>query len=153
MQTWLPDLPLQTILTVLEQIGPEVGAENTSGSSYAAINIVKRSELQGIERAPVRVHLFEWSPLALGWYESLLWSFIYTTEMTLLKGAPGIWSGTSVRLFRVQETAAPGPSLMSPVGAVDAVGSTLVKKFGSLNFGSSPQRAQADSPTRLVRDV
>lgn len=72
--------------------------------------------------------------------------------MTVLKGAPAIWKGTNIRLFRVQETARGGPTLMQPQGAVDAVGSSLVKKIGNLNLGQGITAQRRSSGSR-VRDV
>ena len=54
--------------------------------------------------------------------------------MLVAKGTAGVWNGTSIRLFKVQEMAAQTPSLMAPRGAVDAVGSNLVQRIGSLNL-------------------
>lgn len=109
--------------------------------------------MEGVSPAPMRIHLFEWSPLSLGWYESLLWGFIFGGEATMFKGAAGIWKGTHVRLFRVQEAAAQGPSLLAPKGAVDAVGTSLVQRIGSLNFrGSNPQPPRNNSGG-VIRDV
>lgn len=54
--------------------------------------------------------------------------------MVVQKGTVGVWNGTNVRLFRVEKEAARGPSLMKPMGAVDAVGSNLVQRIGSLNL-------------------
>ena len=46
----------------------------------------------------------------------------------------GVWNGTSIRLFKVEKEAAKGPSLMKPMGAVDAVGSNLVSRIGGLGL-------------------
>jgi hypothetical protein len=54
--------------------------------------------------------------------------------MMVSKGTAGVWVGTNVRLFRVQEVAMQSPSLMKPRGAVDAVGRTVVERIGSLNL-------------------
>ena len=101
----------------------------------------------------MRVHLFEWSPLSLGWYESVLWGFIFSTEMTIIKAGPGVWKGTQIKLFRVQETASQGPTIMAPQGAVDAVGSTLVKRIGSLSLRSSAPAPQRNSGGGVIGDV
>ena len=53
--------------------------------------------------------------------------------MVVQKGTVGVWNGTTVRLFKVEKEAARGPSLMKPMGAVDAVGSNLVMRIGGLN--------------------
>lgn len=110
----------------------------------------------------IKVHSFEWSALALGWYESLLWGFIFSSEMLVgsatnsTPGSVGVWNGTVIKLFKVQETAAQGPSLMAPKGAVDAVGSNLVNRIGNLRLrgrnGSSQESASsAQSPS--MREV
>ena len=59
------------------------------------------------------------------------------------RGSQGVWGGTSIKLFRVQEVAMLGPSLGSPRGAVDAVGSNLVQRIGSLGLraGAAAQGA------------
>ena len=104
--------------------------------------------MRGIDPLPIRVHLFEWSPFALGWYESLLWGFVFASEIHMSKGSVGIWSGTAIKLFKVQEVAAAGPSLLAPKGAVDAVGNNLVQRIGSLNFGSGGGSSARDELPR-----
>lgn len=80
----------------------------------------------------------------MGWYESLLWGFIYVSERTVQKGSGtvGVWNGTKVKLFKVQEMAPEGPSLLAPRGGVDAVGQTLVERVGNLTIG---RRGTVDS--------
>ena len=117
IDTWLPTLPLHTVLTLLSSSSPP------------------KDLPAGLDPTPPRVHLFEWTPLALGWYESLLWGFIFASEMVVQKGTVGVWNGTSVRLFKVETVAARGPSLTKPMGAVDAVGSRLVSGVASLGIG------------------
>ncbi len=118
IDSWLPTLPLHTIITLL-----------SSSSLPQALP-------PGLEATPPRVHLFEWTPLSLGWYESLLWGFIFASEMVVQKGTVGVWNGTAIRLFRVETAASTGPSLMKPMGAVDAVGSRLISGVASLGVGS-----------------
>ncbi len=55
--------------------------------------------------------------------------------MVVQKGSVGVWNGTAVRLFKVETMASTGPSLMKPMGAVDAVGSRLVSGVASLGVG------------------
>ena len=94
IDSWLPTLPLHTILTLLSSPSPP------------------KEFPPGLDPSPPRVHLFEWTPLSLGWYESLLWGFIFASEMVVQKGTVGVWNGTAVRLFKVETVAAKGPSLM-----------------------------------------
>jgi hypothetical protein len=136
METWLPELPLHTILTVLQQLSVLVPRQALAAdaASQATLGKIRDVQLVGVEASPIRVHSFEWSPLALGWYESLLWGFIFASEMQVAKGTVGVWNTTQIRLFRVQETAPQGPTLTSPRGAVDAVGSNIVSRIGAINL-------------------
>ena len=179
IESWLPELPLHTILTVIQQLtvlinrqrGSAKGAaaavpDNTNGNGNGAsaetLRAIKEADLVGVEPSPVRMHSFEWSPPALGWYESLVWGFVFAAEMQVARGTAGVWNGTAIRLFRVQETAPEGPSLTSPRGAVDAVGSNIVSRIGSINLrgaapgapgsvggGSGPTSPTLSGPTSL----
>ncbi|KAG5983219.1 hypothetical protein E4U55_000508 [Claviceps digitariae] len=149
IDSWLPELPLHSILTVIQQTAsvlPRQFSRETLGPDL--IRRIQEIDLVGIEPSPARVHSFEWSPLALGWYESLLWGVIFSNEMHMAKGTMGIWTGTSIKLFRVQETAAAGPTLTSPRGAVDAFGSNIVSRFGQINFrsGQAPATNSDSNP-------
>ena len=138
IDTWLPTLPLHTILTLLSSSSPP------------------KDLPAGLDPTPPRVHLFEWTPLALGWYESLLWGFIFASEMVVQKGTVGVWNGTFIRLFKVETVAARGPSLTKPMGAVDAVGSRLVSGVASLGIGrrdASGNEGGGGARGMSVRDV
>ncbi|KAF8253145.1 hypothetical protein K440DRAFT_643140 [Wilcoxina mikolae CBS 423.85] len=145
IESWLPHLPLHTILTVIQQLLPELRSVITPSPDSAPqdtlplLERLRKSELRGIEPTPIKTHMFEWSPLALGWYESLLWGFIFVSERNVSKGAGtvGVWNGTAVRLFRVQETAPEGPSLLAPRGGVDAIGSNLIERLGNVTLGAA----------------
>ncbi|KAI9744171.1 MAG: hypothetical protein M1818_002323 [Claussenomyces sp. TS43310] len=138
IDSWLPDLPLHTILALAQQLASFVPREGTATDTVptSILKSIREAQIRGIEPSPIRIHSFEWSPLSLGWYESLLWSFIFTSEMQVAKGTVGVWNGTAIKLFRVQETAAEGPTLTSPRGAVDAVGSNIVSRIGNINLRS-----------------
>jgi len=128
---------------LISQLGPKMPGPGNANDTAEALTTIRETEVRGIEPSPIRVHLFEWSPLSLGWYESLLWGFVFAQEMLVAKGTAGVWNNTSIRLFKVQEGAAQTPSLMQPRGAVDAVGSNLVQRIGSLNLrGATTQTAQ-----------
>ncbi|KAJ4377616.1 hypothetical protein N0V83_000443 [Neocucurbitaria cava] len=157
---WLSELPLHTVLMVISELGPKMPPSGRSSDTAAALTTIRETEVRGIEPSPIRVHLFEWSPLSLGWYESLLWGFVFAAEMFVAKGTAGVWNNTSIRLFKVQEAAAAAPSLMAPRGAVDAVGSNIVQRIGSLNLrGAASQATQrtpassGNSGSANVRDV
>ena len=151
IESWLPELPLHTILSIIQQV-PAALPQKALAEDHASPETLRRiqqTEVFGMEPSPVRVHSFEWSPLALGWYESLLWGIIFASEMQVSKGNTGVWNGTAIKLFRVQETAAAGPTLTSPRGAVDAVGSNIVSRIGQINLrGNQGQgQGQAQTPT------
>jgi hypothetical protein len=67
-------------------------------------------------------------------------------------GAVGVWNGTHIKLFRVQEGSNQGPTLLQPKGAVDAVGRNLVGRIGSLNLRGATGGATGNA-TRNVREV
>jgi hypothetical protein len=138
IESWQPELPLHTILTVLAEVPPLL-AGVSADDTPAILSVLENTLLPTIDPAPIRFHLFEWSPLSLGWYESLLWGFIFTSEMLVSRGTAGVWNKTNVKLFRVQETAAQAPSLASPRGAVDAVGGAIVNRIGSLNLRTTAE--------------
>jgi hypothetical protein len=147
---------------LISELGPKLPSNGSSTDTATALKAIREASIRGIEPSPIRVHLFEWSPLSLGWYESLLWGFIFAGEMLVAKGTAGVWNNTSIRLFKVQEAAAQAPSLLAPRGAVDAVGSNLVQRIGSLNLRGAatqaPQRGNASGgngapPQPSVRDV
>lgn len=151
IESWLPELPLHTILTVIQQLGvllkpQQGGAPGTEPPATEMLKAIQEADLVGIEPSPVRVHSFEWSPPALGWYESLVWSLAFASEMQVARGTAGVWNGTAIRLFRVQETAPQGPSLTSPRGAVDAVGSNIVSRIGSINLRGGTGVGAASGP-------
>ncbi|RYO86407.1 hypothetical protein DL766_007844 [Monosporascus sp. MC13-8B] len=148
IESWLPELPLHTILTVIQQLTVLLDRRGLPADPPSAetLRTVKEADLFGIEPSPVRVHSFEWSPLALGWYESLVWGFVFTSEMQVSKGTVGVWNGTAIKLFKVQETAPQGPSLTSPRGAVDAVGNNIVSRIGSINLRGPASPAASGGP-------
>ncbi|KAK3327870.1 high-temperature-induced dauer-formation protein-domain-containing protein [Cercophora scortea] len=136
IESWLPELPLHTVLTLIQQLTALIPRQALASDTAAPNTLHKIREIQlvGVDPSPIRIQSFEWSQLALGWYESLLWGFIFSSEMQVAKGTVGVWNATSIKLFRVQETTPQGPSLTSPRGAVDAVGSNIVSRIGSINL-------------------
>lgn len=95
---------------------------------------------------------FIWNNSSLGWYESILWGSIFEKEhqvgAAMIDAASvvspsvinvGVWNGTDIKLFKVQEVAPTGPTFLHPKGAVDAVADSVIQKFGKLhlNFTSN----------------
>ncbi|KAM3429368.1 hypothetical protein NHJ13734_008193 [Beauveria thailandica] len=148
IESWLPELPLHTFLTLIQQV-TSLLPRKAGQDMFSAENMQRMREIDlvGVEASPIKVQSFEWSPLSLGWYESMLWGIVYASEMQIAKGTSGIWTGTAVKLFRIQETAPTGPSLSSPRGAVDAVGSNIVSRIGQINLrgGASSASGAAGS--------
>jgi hypothetical protein len=137
IESWLGDLPLYTILSLIDQVVPLLQSHKPSDApSTSILQTIQSAKILGIDPSPIRIQYFEWSPLSLGWYESLLWSFVFTSEMQVAKGTVGVWNGTAIKLFRVETVAPSGPTLSSPRGAVDAVGSNIVSRIGQLNLRS-----------------
>lgn len=58
--------------------------------------------------------------------------------MQVQKGTVGVWNKTNIKLFRVEAQGPTGPTLSSPRGAVDAVGSNIVSRLGNINLRSIP---------------
>ncbi|EHK25999.1 uncharacterized protein TRIVIDRAFT_73445 [Trichoderma virens Gv29-8] len=148
IDSWLPELPLHTILTIIQQTTSVLPRQASARDAAAdTLRRIQKIEFIGLEPSAIRVHSFEWSQLALGWYESLLWGVIFASEMQIAKGTMGIWNGTAIKLFRVQETAPAGPTLTSPRGAVDAVGSNIVSRIGQINLRGA-SAASNSAPNR-----
>jgi hypothetical protein len=147
IESWLPELPLHTMLSVIQQLTALLPRQMLAGDLATTETLRRIQEIQpvGVDPSPIKVQTFEWSPLALGWYESLLWGFVFSGEMQLSKGTVGIWNGTAIRLFKVQETVREGPSLTSPRGAVDALGRNMVDRIGSINLRQGVQRVGSNS--------
>ncbi|KAJ5688916.1 hypothetical protein N7462_003308 [Penicillium macrosclerotiorum] len=161
LESWLPELPLHTILTLISAIAPhipEAALQSTASPEARTLihnlpSFADEPQVKSIvsEPTPVRAQSFEWSALSMGWYESLLWGFIFSSEMVVgsaagaTPGTVGVWNGTAIKLFRVQEAAAQGPTLLAPKGAVDAVGSNLVQRIGNLSLRGRNSISQESS--------
>lgn len=75
---------------------------------------------------------FQWTSVAIGWYNALIWSRIYLQEGEAFQGPNGLYSATEIRLFR-RHSAKEEVSLRNPKGAIDAVGNSLAMRIGSLS--------------------
>lgn len=206
IESWLPELPLHTMLTLIKALGPHLPFSSSSSSSssvsttrtpsanttttttptrpsstpeisnetstrafFSSLPTTRTHPLISpllTHPTPAKIQTFEWSPVSLGWYESLLWSFIFASEMLVgtnsststasslgvgigvgggagmgggggggSMSSVGVWNGTGIKLFRVQEGVKEGPTLMRPRGAVDAVGNRIVRGIGGLGLG------------------
>jgi hypothetical protein len=168
IDSWLPELPLHTILTLIKALSPHLPPSTSTNRAITDPTTQRHSDTSSLssflsdlphtathpaiatllaDPSPIRVHIFEWSALSLGWYESLLWGFVYAAEMvvgtntvagnaTATPGAVGVWNGTGVKLFQVQEGSSEGPTWSRPKGAVDVVGNRLVQGVQGLRVGA-----------------
>ncbi len=155
LDSWLPYLPLGTILAVIDQVAqltaPHISAAGTD--TRAVLRVIQETRIDGVDIQPLRTYGFIWTPLSLGWYESLLWSFVYVNEMQVSKGTPGVWNGTEIKLFKVQEAAPRGPSLRNPGGAVDAVGRNVVTRIGNMSLAASLRSGPVELVSQQVGTV
>ena len=144
IESWLPELPLHTMLTVIKALSPRLAASaraNNSSSSPSQNRAANArhflSTLPETASDPIiatllspapstasfspssstttntsvrplkhKVHSFTWSPMSLGWYESLLWSMIFTSEM--LVGSTSSSSTASSALSATASSFLPG---------------------------------------------
>ncbi|ANB11014.1 hypothetical protein AWJ20_3809 [Sugiyamaella lignohabitans] len=115
--------------------------------SIGNIPSVRGVDLDQHEPADFEPIRFNWNSISLGWYESIIWGDIFRNESQLILstinevatslvspriGSVGVWNGTNIKLFRLQEAARQGPSLLRPKGAVDAVAESVLQQFGKL---------------------
>ena len=168
LKSWLPHMPLHTILQVIEQgksgtskprdqqsasaSTPKEGSEETPETPNSECKSHPHPEplsqtpspnppksdirLPTDPPPPIRLQTFTWSPLALGWYMSMLWGFIFASDAQNNRGSNGLWAGTSIKLFNIANRQGE-ISLRSPKGAVDAVGDSLARRIGSFGFGGA----------------
>ncbi|KAM3417251.1 hypothetical protein BST61_g5509 [Cercospora zeina] len=76
---------------------------------------------------------FQWTAVAIGWYNALIWSRIYLQEAEAFQGSGGLYSSTDIKLFR-RQGASQEISLKSPKGAIDAVGASLAQRISSISI-------------------
>ncbi|KAK6439333.1 hypothetical protein LTR95_004458 [Oleoguttula sp. CCFEE 5521] len=147
LETWLPHLPLHTILTVIAaEHDRDPTLRRRPFSSTTSIPTLPAASLSSPLTdlpAPPKVQHFHWSPLALGWYLSMLWGFIYAADGLNNPGSNGLWAGTHVKLFLVERRADGGVSLRRPKGAVDAVGGEIARRVAGLGFGGGGSTASS----------
>ncbi|QSL64937.1 hypothetical protein MERGE_002241 [Pneumocystis wakefieldiae] len=133
VKSWHSYLELDTILTIIRQLRPKI---NDIVFSTPNPNII----LEAISSLSIDFDITDAEPIpfihddhTLTRIEGLLWGHIYVAETKFSTGAVGIWTGTSIKLFRIQEIKH-SPSLLSPKGAVDAVAKSVIDKVGNLIY-------------------
>lgn len=153
------------ILALINAVKKELGGLGDSHAvPHAVIEAIgKIDKLPGLIEVDVEKDWnfeplkFVWNDSSLGWYASILWGSIFEKENQVARAnSPvtvlgshnlnvGVWNGTDIKLFRVQEVAPSGPSITRPKGAVDAVADTMIQKFGQLTAGAWNSRGSEDS--------
>ncbi|KAG5518690.1 hypothetical protein PMAC_002659 [Pneumocystis sp. 'macacae'] len=127
VKSWHSCLKLDAILTVLKQLKPKI--DNIAFSALNPDIILETLSSLDVEfdiETP-KLKYFVQNNQTVNKIEGLLWGHIYVSETKFLAGAIGIWTGTSIKLFKIQETKH-SPSLLNPKGAVDAVAKTVIDK-------------------------
>ncbi|ORY82024.1 high-temperature-induced dauer-formation protein-domain-containing protein [Protomyces lactucae-debilis] len=140
-QSWYPDLDLSPIMQVLTQLQPEVlRLTQETPDPRPILQYISGATLDLAQPArPPNPRTFVWSDQAKVWFESLLWGYVYISETRLNVGAVGVWTGTHVKLFRVQEdSSSQGTIFKIGGGAVEAVGNSLAERLSGALGVKSP---------------
>ncbi|BFZ55743.1 hypothetical protein PYCC9005_002784 [Savitreella phatthalungensis] len=164
--SWFNTLELTSIQLVLDQLKDEVGRlTSETPDPRPVVRFLQKATITGLQARPPNPRTFVWSDQAKVWFESLLWGYVYVSETQLDVGAVGVWTGTRVKLFRLQaqptDVNAPGGrpddedanagtanfsafaanarvNLLNNVpGAVDAMANSLLNKFNQLTTSTA----------------
>ncbi|BFZ59977.1 hypothetical protein YB2330_000999 [Saitoella coloradoensis] len=152
LDSWLPLLPLQTIMTTIEELRPQVEeimanpAQPLTDPQPILEFLRNQAEVKDLHPSQPNPRSFIWTELAVGWFESMLFGSIYLSEMELTNGAVGVWTGTHVRLFKVQQDTST-PTLLKPKGAVDFVADRLASVTLGLARSKTPTEGQTPAPS------
>lgn len=156
-ETWYPDLDLAPLVVVLDQLAPKVTElSEESPDPRPIIKFLQKVKIEGVNARTPNPRSFVWSPQAKVWFESLLFGYIYISETQIGNGAVGVWTGTDVKLFRVQnDPTADDPNLIFRIGhvAVDAVTSQLNQAFSSTTISTAKAPGSIGSSKDLVSDM
>lgn len=105
----------------------------TACAARVGKNFADLSETDDIKPAAGGPVNFQWTAVAVGWYNALIWSRIYLQEAEAFQGSGGLYSSTNIKLFR-RQGASQEISLRSPKGAIDAVGASLAQRISSISI-------------------
>nr|POE87500.1 protein hid1 [Quercus suber] len=161
LETWIPYLPLHTILEVCDVYQSQirrsefdVDSKFIASPALLSATILSGSPVQAADqhscienqdpRSPVLVR----TPLSMSWYLSLIWGLIFAADATVNKGIRGVWTGTAIKLFNI-ESREQAITLRSPKGAVDALGNSIAQRLGHLSL--TPRDSQQQPVT--MREV
>jgi High-temperature-induced dauer-formation protein len=143
VSTWLPYLPLMSIIQLINQLEPTIQtllSSTTTPSTKPILEYLRTTPLTLSDPPPPEVDPFAWTAQAIVWYKSFLWGQIFATEMELGQGAVGIWKDTNVRLFRVQldrgaDEGLRGMARDMSANRVDRMARGVLQRLGSVNLG------------------
>jgi High-temperature-induced dauer-formation protein len=143
VSTWLPYLPLMSIIQLINQLEPTIQtllSSTTTPSTKPILEYLRTTTLTLPDPQPPEVDPFAWTAQAIVWYKSFLWGQIFSTEMELGQGAVGIWKDTNVRLFRVQQDRGADEGLRGmardmSANRVDRMARGVLQRLGSVNLG------------------
>lgn len=103
-ENWHGQLPLQTILSLLQTLVPQVErlCEEQSWNDESVLQYLQSGTLVGLLPVPhpIFVRRFMSSDMTLRWFTSYLWGVVYLRSST--SASERWWAGTSVKLFTIQ---------------------------------------------------
>ncbi|KAI5241718.1 hypothetical protein E4T43_05249 [Aureobasidium subglaciale] len=152
VRAWLPQMPLLTILSLflalqawtaklLEERGMETSQEAVDGLGMdEVLQPVRNVGRICVETTTRNIHTFPMTAHFSEAYAAFYWGLVVSQDLQHAStSGSGIWSSTNVRLFKIRAGEVVPPSLLSPKGAVDALGESLnlALKFRQQLNGSS----------------
>jgi hypothetical protein len=138
VRTWLPQMPLLTTLSLLlalqawtakllEERDMEGSQEAVDGLGMDEVLQPVRNCRICIETTTRNIHTFPMTAPFSEAYAAFYWGLVVSQDLQHAStSGSGIWSSTNVRLFKIRAGEVVPPSLLSPKGAVDALGESLV---------------------------
>jgi hypothetical protein len=145
VRTWLPQMPLLTTLSLLlalqawtakllEERGMEGSQEAVDGLGMdEVLDPLRKVDRICIEATTRNIHTFPMTAPFSEAYAAFYWGLVVSQDLQHAStSGSGIWSSTNVRLFKIRAGEVVPPSLLSPKGAVDALGESLVSGVQNL---------------------
>jgi len=138
VRTWLPQMPLLTTLSLLlalqawtakllEERDMEGSQEAVDGLGMDEVLQPVRNCRICVETSTRNIHTFPMTAPFSEAYAAFYWGLVVSQDLQHAStSGSGIWSSTNVRLFKIRAGEVAPPSLLSPKGAVDALGESLV---------------------------
>lgn len=145
VRTWVPQMPLLTTLSLLlalqawtakllEERGMEGSQEAVDGLGMdEVLQPVRNLGHISVETTTRNIHTFPMTAPFSEAYAAFYWGLVVSQDLQHAStSGSGIWSSTNVRLFKIRAGEVVPPSLLSPKGAVDALGESLVSGVQNL---------------------